>query len=117
MRAYLKIKLLSLTAEAKIIKKEERKFFPYRNDEGTRRDIYWGLRHHRIFDVRSESRSANLAYGFLRGRPYAALEKTCRTRPDWSRVDVLIKKYGGKSLPKNSLSNWEKGVDSVRQAA
>lgn len=57
-------------------------------------DAFWGLRHHRQYDVRGESRSAHVAYGFLRGLPYSRIEGTAKTSPNWSRVEDLIKKYG-----------------------
>lgn len=57
-------------------------------------DAFWGLRHHRQYDVRGECRSAHVAYGFLRGLPYKRIEAKTKTDPNWSRVEDLIKKYG-----------------------
>lgn len=55
---------------------------------------FWGLRHHRQYDVRSESRASHVAYGFLRGLDYKQIEGTAKSSPNWSRVEDLVKKYG-----------------------
>jgi hypothetical protein len=86
MNVFLKVKIKSLAAEAVIIRKEERR---HRGDTKT------SLHTHRIIDVRREARAALLAYGFLRGRAYVAMERpTPRERPAWQRVEHLVKKYG-----------------------
>jgi hypothetical protein len=99
MKIYLKIKIMSLAAEARIIRKEERKW-PGPSDARQ------GLHRHRVIDVRRECRIANLAYGFLRGRSYRALEAKCYEQPNWQRVAELIRKCGQPGLP----------VDAIRKA-
>jgi hypothetical protein len=63
-----------------------------------------------MIDVRRESRIANLAYGFLRGRSYRALEAKCYEEPNWQRVAELVRKYGQPGLPvdaiRNALKDW-----------
>lgn len=83
-RVYLKVKLKSLAAEAKIIRLEEKRNKHFRN----------GLWLHRTTVVRSEARHTLLAYGFLKGRTYAQLERKCEHAPDWERVKKMIEKYG-----------------------
>lgn len=97
MRVYLKIKVKSLAEEAKIIRNEERK---YKGESPE----FQGLHLHRINDVRKESRSANLAYGFLKGRSYSQIEHPNSRRPDWDRVYNLIKKYNT-TIDKDELHN------------
>jgi hypothetical protein len=103
MKDYLKIKIMSLAAEARIIRKEERKW-PGPSDARQ------GLHRHRVIDVRRECRVANLAYGFLRGRSYRALEAKCYEEPNWQRVAELIRKYGQTGLPaddiRKALKDW-----------
>jgi len=99
MKVYLKIKIMSLAAEARIIRNEECKW-PGPSDARQ------GLHRHRMIDVRRESRIANLAYGFLRGRSYRALEAKCYEEPNWQRVAELVRKYGQPGLP----------VDAIRKA-
>lgn len=89
MREYLKVKVKSLAAEARIIQLEERLARARR-----RRDLVMGLAEHRRVTVRKASRSTHLAYGFLRGRAYHTMERTCRTEPDWGAVQKMIEKYG-----------------------
>lgn len=85
-RAYLKVKIKSLAAEAKIIRLEEK-----RAKLGSIRD---GLADHRRGIVRTEARHAQLAYGFLRGKEYKQIEAKAHEAPDWSRVRKMVQKYG-----------------------
>jgi hypothetical protein len=87
MRTYLKMKCMSLAAEAAIIRREEKK---WPGESAVRTGLYL----HRINDVRRECRSANLAYAFLRGRPYRQVEAKCHEAPNWPRVQKLAEKYG-----------------------
>ena len=80
----LKIKLKSLTAEARIIREEERK------TSGQKRN---DLHTHRIHHVRPEARATHLAYGLLRGLTRDRVEQTFKSIPDWKRVRSMVKKY------------------------
>jgi hypothetical protein len=103
MKIYLKIKIMSLAAEARTIRKEERKW-PGPSDARQ------GLHRHRVIDVRRECRVANLAYAFLRGRSYRALEAKCYEEPNWQRVAELVRKFGQTGLPpddiRKALKDW-----------
>jgi len=123
MLAYLKIKIKSLAVEAQIIRKEEQKFKKRRGE--TCREIFWGLRNHRTQDVRSESRSALIAYGFLKGKSYASIEppgtgkKGRRPQPDWVRINQLIVKYGvnkDAANIKKAVEVW-KDPEALKKAA
>ncbi|WP_293862443.1 hypothetical protein [uncultured Alsobacter sp.] len=97
MKAYLKVKIMSLAAEARIIRKLQNRRAAYLVAKHLAKglDREWsGLHAHRRFDVRCETRSAHLAYGFLRGRPYRAMEAKCWQGPDWKRVQQLVEKFG-----------------------
>jgi hypothetical protein len=50
----------------------------------------------RMGDLRGSTRSALLAYGFLRGREYSAMEPRCRKGggPDWAGVEEAVRVYG-----------------------
>ena len=101
MKTYLKVKGLSLAAEARIIKRLEKA----RNSHPKLRA---SLHLHRTVEVRNEARSTHLALGFLRGTPYTKMElplrplnaghlkskNATRTAPDWKRVEQLVLKYG-----------------------
>lgn len=88
---FLKIKIMSLAAEAKIIRREEKRW-PWGDDDArpTRASLYF----HRTWDVRNEARAALLAYGYLRGRAYAQLEYKCHEPPNWHRVMQIVAKFG-----------------------
>lgn len=100
MKAYLKIKVLSLAAEAVLIKREEIVCLARaaRMDKPARRrdleSTYAGLRNHRLCVVRPEARAACLAYAFLRGRSYRQVEPTTYSLPDWDKVTKLVQRYG-----------------------
>lgn len=119
-RDYLKIKVVSLAAESKLIRDEEKKLkwklWAARGRANFRRDQAnlmsqpyvgplpeqlmpdEGLYLHRVKDVRRESRSANIAYGFVRGRRYDQIERFSWTQPDWNRVKRLATKYTDKPI-------------------
>ena len=88
---FLRVKLKSLAAEARIIRKEELRF---RFNPSIHDSLYL----HRVKDVRREARVTLLAYQYLRGIPYKAVESLSHTAPDWSRVERLVKKYGHTEL-------------------
>lgn len=101
---YLKVKIISLADEARTIRIEEKRL----PGESTERV---GLYLHRIQDVRWEARSAQLAYGFLRGRPYKQLEHETRKPLDLKRIAELAKKYGPgySNEPKDSMLEQIRG--------
>jgi hypothetical protein len=87
---YIKVKILSLAAEAKIIRKQEQKARKHGN-----RSLRVGLADHRRGIVRREARHAQLAYGFLRGRAYKQMEAKCHPGcgPDFAKVKSSIERY------------------------
>jgi hypothetical protein len=98
---HLKIKIKTLAAEAAIIRHAER-----RAPTPERRS---SLIEHRRGIVRNEQRHSLLAYGFLRGRPYSAMEKTCHQPPQWGKVKTMIERFGGRDSATrfdNELKAW-----------
>jgi hypothetical protein len=105
MQEYLKVKIMSLAAEAVIIRKQENKakrqtlwLRAHKKPETEISKVYstWmDLKQHRRWDVRNEARSALLAYGFLRGTPYLKMEAKCHEIPDIARVKKLVNSFGG----------------------
>ena len=86
MSVFLKVKVKSLAAEAKIIRREEHRA---RTPE-TRS----GLHQHRVGVVRSATRHTLLAYGYLRGRSHRQIEASCKRPPDWTVVERMVRRYG-----------------------
>ena len=110
--AYLKVKVKSLAAEARIIRHDEEVWRHREHDKG--RPTFFGLRAHRTWDVRNEARAAQLAYAFLRGKPYSVTEPTGkdnggrRSNPtDWARVTKIAAKYGpDRTLEWPTVKEW-----------
>jgi hypothetical protein len=81
----LKIKIKSLAAEAKIIKKEEKK--------SRTPDQRSFLQTHRLDVVRWECRHTHLAYAYLRGRRYDQVESKAKKPIDFQKLHTMINKY------------------------
>lgn len=86
LRTFLKIKIKSLAAEARIIRSETAKKH--------RADIKNGLANHRRLVVRRAMRNTLIAYAFIRGRSYKSIEPKCATPPDWPAIRNMVAKYG-----------------------
>lgn len=151
MRAYLKVKIKSLAAEARIIRLEEHRIafrkathdelvarqakalgfskrqhngsngseFPYSPIKQTTRILatrsekartaWFGLNSHRRNEVRIEARAAQLAYAYLRGRDYGAVEDVRKTEKpiDYNRVATNVMKFGNLPDRKETLKALE----------
>lgn len=121
MNAYLRIKIISLAFEAKAIRKDEnyylakaRRRAAAQKPADQAKEVYWGLRYHRVFDVRREARASCLAYGFLRGRAYKQLEAKAYTQPDWAKVADIVRRFGNLNLKpdqiKENLKQWREAT-------
>jgi hypothetical protein len=115
----LKVKCLSLAAEAAVIRRQERRALAWQRKHPSRYDpIYGSLRDHRRFVVRPEARHALLAYAFLRGRPYAAVERNPRELPDFARVWKIVTRFSPEVLPKAEreaqVAAWDGWVTAAK---
>lgn len=102
-RVYLKVKLKSLAAEARIIRQEEAR----------NKHMRLGLMAHRRDVVRPEARATHLAYSFLRGKRYADIERHVRTDPDWGKIQKMVERYGtfdwkAKPAEAERFQEWKK---------
>lgn len=91
---YLKVKLVSLADEARTIRRLEHKMNGYAQytkrvyritNSKEDRDMMWkaqsvynGLNEHRLKDVASEARAANIALGLIKGKKYCQIENKLR---------------------------------------
>lgn len=87
-RTLLKVKIKSLAAEARIIRKEELN----KRNSHVREHLYL----HRIHEVRDEARAAQIAYAFIRGKSYSAVEGNTKKQIPLKRVTRLVMKYDTK---------------------
>lgn len=82
----LKVKVKSLAAEARIIRREE--------NRAASPQLKLELKEHRRGSVRNTTRQALLAYGFLRGRPYCMMEAKAAFAPDWADLKAQVQRFG-----------------------
>lgn len=90
LRELLRVKLKSLTEEAKIIRAESHRLD--RHQLGS--VIQALLREHRVGIIRHESRHTHIAYGLIRGRKLEEIEAPNSTPFDIPSVNRMLKKYG-----------------------
>jgi len=126
-KTYLKVKIKSLAAEARIIRKEEHKakaHYRYLKNKQGHEDQYnraqstwYGLQQHRKIDVRQEARASLLAYAFIRNKPFVFAEpNTDRFANDGSfkyelacltgRIAKMATKYGDKKVESEDIKKW-----------
>ncbi len=86
-REMLRVKLKSLAAEARIIRREEQRTHGALREE---------LHRHRVDVVRKAARDTHVAYALIRGRTYEQIESKTHpdSSPDWDTVNKMVKKYG-----------------------
>lgn len=112
---HLKVKIKTLAAEASIIrhathKAKKRVRWTQANGEGAAQlqaiQERNSLIDHRRLIVRPEARHSLLAYGFMKGTPYKAMERTCHEGPDWMEVAKIVTRFGGGNSS-NELQVWQ----------
>ena len=128
MSHQLKIKFLSLAAEARVIKaQEKRTLAKMRKRRAKQKPVdnlkfQWNsMRDHRRQWVRPEARATHLARAFIKGVPYAKVEdpeKTTKPLPA-TRITQLVRSYASGKFPDNGhrtpfeqLDDWVAGVDT-----
>lgn len=80
---------------------------------------FWSLRDHRTGVLRGEARSAQLAYGYLRGKQYEQLETKPKKfgkryySPDFKRIlEIVLKFADNKSEIPEQFENWKKNAQA-----
>lgn len=102
MKVFLKIKLKAFSNEVRLTRREELKFPKGRRNHPT----CVGLRNHRM-GFRNVLREGYLAYGFLRGRDYIAIENSPKTTPNWAEVLLIAQDYGSVYFKKGNTTLFE----------
>lgn len=103
MQIHLKVKVCSLAAEQRIIRRLEKRLKKYGPENQKAREQFWSLRTHRK-ELGVIARHSHLALAFMRGRPYDTVEAKTWTLPDWDAVE------------KNALTFSEEDSRKVKQA-
>ena len=103
---HLKIKIVTLATEARLIRREERRMAsrPRPPRRPSLQAAIEALREHRTGPVRRASRHNQLAYGFLRGRPYAVMEARVAEAPDFDEVRKHARRFG--DVPDDRWDDW-----------
>jgi len=101
MSYQLKIKFLSLAAEARVIKAQEKRTLAQMRKRRAKQkpvgklEFQWSsMRDHRRFEVRVEARATHLARAFLKGMPYRKVEKEGSSHVRTRRIAAMVRKYG-----------------------
>lgn len=96
MSTQLKIKILSLSAEAVIIRRQEHKLAKVLARKGKAKGTdatWWDIQSHRRLVVRDEQRHSLLAYAFLRGKSYESIEPFSWDSPRLKKVEEMAKRF------------------------
>lgn len=93
----LKVNIKSLAAEALINRAEARKL------SGIDRHI---LNHHRKTDLRQEARAALIAYAYLRGKSYRAMEKEGSSTPHWAYIRKKAQRFANGTYDEAGFNVW-----------
>lgn len=100
VRAKFRVKIKSLAAESKIIRHEEKRLDGQSSDRGC-------LRHHRVSVVRNEQRSTLLAYAYLRGVPYCAVEGRSVKPIDAKAVCRIVRSLSWSQVEPEKIDEWQ----------
>lgn len=99
MLVHLKVKIKALAEEARIIRKEEKKW-----KGGTQERA--SLHEHRVNSLRHEARCSYLAYAFLRNVPYLTVERSSKSDPNWKRVWEMAQRFSTVRLEEDGFKTW-----------
>lgn len=110
MSTELKIKLKSLAAEQRIIRKEELKLKGKWAFKAER------LIAHRKFHVRPIIRATHIAYGLIRGLELHQIEQKSYSEPNWNAISLMVKKYGSAENVK-TLKEWMTNMRVLKSVA
>lgn len=92
-RDHLTVKINTLAAEARIIRRKERSLKKRGPLAGLTLQRFESLQIHRKLSLRNEARHSLLAYAYLRGMPYRMVERTCHESPNWAAVTKNVNRF------------------------
>jgi hypothetical protein len=111
-RELLKIKIKSLAAEARIIRREAQRVFG---------DYRYEMNAHRTGGMRRAARETLIAYGLIRGKTIAQMEPNAKRLYNVDAVQAMIRKYGPIDKAANAalvkLAAHAEHIEDLREAA
>ncbi len=141
MKSHLKVKVHSLSTEMTYIRRMEDKWKNKAKAARQRQLMaaepkevaykallyaeknFWSLRQHRT-GMKSEARTTHLAYGFIRGVPYARMERICygvlkgygSSEPDWARIAFIVGRFSqDETNPQGFMQRFAEWVDEAKK--
>lgn len=116
MSIKLKIKANTLAAEARIIRKNEKRLRKFNQlHMAQKRNYHWAdsaresLYRHRIDVVRPEARATHLARAYLKGSAYRSVEQSTRQPVADALIDkinAMVRKYGPGDCGPEDIQKW-----------
>lgn len=109
MRSHLKVKVFALAAEMTYIRRQEQKWkdrarFARQKQKSNSVEYaeknFWSQRSHRS-GLKLEARNTHLAYGYMKGVPYAKMEHVCygplkgwgSSEPNWAAIEAMVERF------------------------
>lgn len=73
------------------------------------------LHRHRTYVVRHESRHSQLAYAFLRGKPYGKAEDKAKSYPNWDKIQQIATRFSedDKRVVAQKFEQWRQEANSL----
>jgi hypothetical protein len=75
---------------------------------------YQDAHYHRAVMLRPALRAHHLAYGFLRGMPFHAMEKCGYEPVPLERIEAIAKHYGGDEFKQETFRAWCNAIDPTK---
>lgn len=131
MKSHLKVKVFSLTAEMTYIRRQEDKWKTKariarqrqkQNSVDYAEKNFWSQRSHRS-GLKVEARNTHLAYGYMKGVPYPAMERICygplkgygSTEPNWDAVASMVERFSkDEDNPQNIMQKFTEWLSDAR---
>jgi hypothetical protein len=127
VREKFKVKIKSLAEESRIIRHQVKRLgqdwkhakgpadgaWPWDCERYKIASAQGSLHWHRIDAVRRESRHALLAYAFVRGVPYSAVERSCDVEADASTIERIVRSLSRAGDTGPAIQQWLARRDSV----
>jgi hypothetical protein len=118
MKSHLQVKIWSLAQESKYIRTKEQKWLEKaraaraKEKSATFAEVNYSSLHWHRKGLSSIARHSQLAYGFLRGVPYAVIEQLAYTEPNWEKIQEEAMRFS-KDDPRLTTQNFAEWKDAA----